>query len=196
MYRKKNVPTCKKPGDWRPSPPCLPVSLNDKSSVRRMMLARFRTTHDQFAAEEFLVVQLLHGTFRLFDGQHLDEGEPLRTLVVFVRHYLGVLHGSHAIEELKEIALRRIERQIPDIKPGSGDFDRFRSARRPRTLETVVARRLRHRSGGRFSTGKKPCNFLPERFLRRRPRWRALVARAIVAPSAGAATRTPAISPR
>ena len=112
-----------------------------------MMLARFRTTHDQFAAEEFLVVQLLHGTFRLFDRQHLDEGEALRTLVMFVRHYLGVLHGSDAIEEFKEIALRRIEGQIPDIKPGSGDFDRFRSARRTRRLETVVARRLRHRSG-------------------------------------------------
>ncbi len=74
-----------------------------------MMLARFRTAHDQLAAKEFLVVQLLHGAFRLFHRKHLDEGEALRTLVVFVRHYLGVLHRTDAIEEFEEITLRRIE---------------------------------------------------------------------------------------
>ena len=56
------------------------------------MLARFRTAHDQLAAEEFLVVQFLDGAFRLVDRLHLDEGEPFRALVVFVGHHLGVLH--------------------------------------------------------------------------------------------------------
>src|SRR5450755_2575397 len=163
-----------------------------------MMLARFRAAHDQLPAEEFLVVQFLHGAFRLVDREHLDEGEAFRTLVVFVRYHLGVLHRTDAVEEIEEIALRRIERQIPDIKPGRTDFDRFRFARRTRRLETVVARCLRNWSGrwSRFSTGEERRDFLPERFLRRRPRWRALVARAIVAPSAGAAARAPAISPR
>jgi len=75
-----------------------------------MMLARFRTAHDQFTAEEFLVVELLHGALRLVDREHLDEGEALRTLVVFIRHHLGVLHRADAVEEIEEIALRRFER--------------------------------------------------------------------------------------
>ena len=87
------------------------------------MLARFRAAHDQLAAEEFLVVQFLDGAFRFFDRVHLHKGETLRTLVVFVGHDLGVLHRADAIEELEEIALRRFERQVPDVKPGRGDFD-------------------------------------------------------------------------
>lgn len=74
-----------------------------------MVLARFRTADNQLATKEFLVVQFLHGAFRFLDRKHLDEGKALRTLVVLVRHHLGVLHCTDAIEELKEIALRRIE---------------------------------------------------------------------------------------
>src|SRR4051812_33324847 len=109
-----------------------------------MMLARFRTAHDQFAAEEVLVMQFLDGALRLVHREHLNEGKALRTLVVFVRYHLGVLHRADAVEELEEIALRRIKRQVPDIEPGGRDFDRFRLTRRTRRLEPVAARRLRY----------------------------------------------------
>jgi len=82
---------------------------SDNSLVRRMVLARFRTTYDQLPAEELLVVQLLHGAFRLFNRKHLHKSKPFRTLVVFVRHHFSVLDCTDAIEELKEIALRGIE---------------------------------------------------------------------------------------
>ena len=74
-----------------------------------MMLARFRTAHDELAAKELLVVQLFYGALGLVDRQHLDESEALRTLVVFVGHYFGVLDRADPIEELEEIALRRVE---------------------------------------------------------------------------------------
>jgi len=63
-------------------------------------------------------VQLLYSAFRLFDRQHLNEGEALRRWLCF-RSRPRVLHCSDAIEQFKEIALRRIEGQIPDI---SGDW--------------------------------------------------------------------------
>src|SRR2546421_333321 len=91
-----------------------------------MMLARFRAAYDQLPPEEFLVVQFLHCALRFVDGQHLDEGESLRTLVMPVSDDLGVLNCADAVEELEEVALRRVERQVPDVKPGRGHFDRFR----------------------------------------------------------------------
>src|SRR5688500_6825010 len=81
----------KKPGDWRRMPLRLPVLLSNKSSGSGMVLARFCATHDQLAAEEFLVVQFLHGAFCFINREHLHEGEALRTLVVFIGHDLGVL---------------------------------------------------------------------------------------------------------
>ena len=122
-----------------------------------LMLIGLRAAHNEPATEEFLVVQFLHGAFRLFDGQHLNEGEAFRTLVVLVRHYLRVLNRANSVEEFKEIALRGIERQVPDIEPGRGHFDRFRFMRRTRRLEAVVSR-CRYRSARRFrfSPGKNP----------------------------------------
>ena len=87
------------------------------------MLARFRTAHDQLAAKKLFVVQFLHGTFGLIDRQHLHEGEAFRTLVVLVRYYLCILHRADAIEELEKVALRRVEGQVPDVKPGRRDFN-------------------------------------------------------------------------
>ena len=110
-----------------------------------MMLARFRPAHDQLAAEEFLVVQFLHGPFRFVDGVHLDEGEAFRALVVPVGDDLCVLDCAHAVEELEQVALRGVEGQVPDVKPGRGDFDRLRftrSARSLRRLRTIASRRL------------------------------------------------------
>src|SRR2546423_8128784 len=188
-----------KPGDR--FSPRLPVSQNNVSLVRRMMLARFRAAHHQLPAEEFLVVQFLHGTLRFVDGIHLDEGEPLRTLVVTIRDDLGVLDRADTVEELEQVALRRVERQVPDVKPGRRHFDRFRFTRRPRRgLRTIPPRLLAlalHRSRRRFSApGEKVHDSLEQRFFYRSARGRVLVAGAIVAPSAGAAAWTPAVPPR
>lgn len=109
------------------------------------MLARFGATYDQFSAKEFFVVQFLHGALRFFDRQHLDEGKTLRTLVMSVGDNFSVLHCADTVEEFEEIALCRIERQIPDIKPGRGNFYRLRFAGRARRFEPIVARCLRHR---------------------------------------------------
>jgi hypothetical protein len=88
-----------------------------------MMFGRFRAAHDEFAAEEFFIVQFAHRTFRFVDRLHLHKGKALRTLIMFVSHDLGVLHLADAVEELEQIALGRVERKIPDIEPGSRYFD-------------------------------------------------------------------------
>src|ERR1043165_2094635 len=172
-----------------------------RSLVRRMMLARFRAAYHQLAAEKFLVVQFLHGALRFVHGQHLDEGESLRALVVAISYDLGVLDRADAVEELEQIALGRVERRVPDVKPGRRHFDRFRFTRRPRTrrLRTIPARMLcLRRSRRRFSAaGEKVHDPLQERFFYRSTRGRVLVAGAVsAAPSAGAAARTPAVPPR
>jgi hypothetical protein len=96
-----------------------------------MMFGRLGAAHDQFAAEEILVVQFVHGAFRLVHGLHGDEGEAFRALVVPVSHDLGILHVADAVEELEQIALGRIEGQVADVKSRRRDFDRLRSASRP-----------------------------------------------------------------
>jgi len=87
------------------------------------MLARFRAAHQKLAAEEFLVVQFTDGTTRFFDGLHLHEGKSLGALVVFVGHNFGVLHLPDAVEQFEEVALRRVEGQIADVKTRRRDFD-------------------------------------------------------------------------
>ena len=44
---------------------------------------------------------------------------------MFVTHDLGVLNMADAVEELEQVALRRIEGQVSDIKSGRGDLDRL-----------------------------------------------------------------------
>jgi len=112
------------------------------------MVVRFGSTHDQFAAKKLFVVQFLHSTFGFIDRQHLHESEAFRTLVMFVGYYLCVLHRADAVEEFEKIALRCVERQIPDVKPGRRDFNRLRSARGARRVGTVLTGRLRNRSDG------------------------------------------------
>ena len=73
------------------------------------MFAGFRAAHDQSAAEEFLIVQFLHGPFRFLDGLHLNKRKTLRALVVPIAYYLRVLHMPDAIEQLEEIALGGVE---------------------------------------------------------------------------------------
>ena len=65
------------------------------------VLIGFCATHHQPAAEEFLVVQFLHGALRFLDGLHLHKSKTFRALVVPVAYDLRVLHVPHAVEQFK-----------------------------------------------------------------------------------------------
>jgi len=71
-------------------------------------------------------MKLAHRPLRFVHGLHLHESETLRALIMFIAHHFGVLHVADAVEEIKQIAFRGIERQISDVKPRRSDFDRFR----------------------------------------------------------------------
>ena len=80
------------------------------------MFARFRAADHELAPEEFLVVQFLYGALRFVDGLHRNECKTFRALVVAIAYDLSVLHVADAVEQLEEIALRRVEGQIAHVK--------------------------------------------------------------------------------
>ena len=80
------------------------------------MLVGFRAAYHQPAAEEFLVMQFFHRTFRLFDGLHLHKGKTFRALIVAIAYDLGVMHVSDAVEQLEKIALCGVEGKIANVK--------------------------------------------------------------------------------
>ena len=96
------------------------------------MFARFRSAHDQLAAEEFLVMQLGHRSLRFVHGLHLHKSEALGALIMFIAHDFRILHVADTVEEIKEIALRGIERQVADVQTRRRDFNPFWLARRSR----------------------------------------------------------------
>jgi G:T-mismatch repair DNA endonuclease (very short patch repair protein) len=73
------------------------------------VFVRFRAAHYQLAAKEFLVMQLGDRSLRFVHGLHLDESETLRALIMLVAHHFRVLHVANTVEEVKQVALRRIE---------------------------------------------------------------------------------------
>ena len=87
------------------------------------MFARFRAADHEFAAEEFFVVQFLHGALGFLDGLHLHEGEPFRALVVPVTHDLCVLHVANAVKQFEEVALGSVEGKVADVKTRRIYFD-------------------------------------------------------------------------
>jgi hypothetical protein len=87
------------------------------------MMIGLCSANDQFPSQEFLIVQLRDGAAGFLDRLHLDEGEPFRALVMFVTHYLRVLHLPYSVKELEQVALRRFEGEVTDIEPGCGYFD-------------------------------------------------------------------------
>ena len=108
------------------------AAKNYSQALTRLVLIGFCPAHDQSAAKEFLVVQLLHGAFRFLDGLHLHKGKTFRALVVPVTYHLCILHVPYAVEQFKEIALGRVEGQVANVKTWRSDFDRLRFALRPR----------------------------------------------------------------
>ena len=73
------------------------------------MLDRFRAAHYELATEKLLIVELAHCPLRFFDGLHLHEGKPLRALIMFVAHNLGALDVADTVEQIEQVAFRRIE---------------------------------------------------------------------------------------
>jgi hypothetical protein len=101
-------------------------------ALMRLMLIGFRAAHNEPATKEFLVVQFLHSAFRFLDGLHLHKCKTFRALVVPIAYDLCVLHVSNAVEQVEEIALGSVERQVTNVEPRRRDFNPFWLARRSR----------------------------------------------------------------
>ena len=80
------------------------------------MLAGLGAADYQPAAEKFLIVQLFYGALCFLDRLHLYESKSFRALVVAITYDLGVLHVSDTVEQVEEIALCGIEREIANVK--------------------------------------------------------------------------------
>ena len=101
-------------------------------ALMRLMLIGFRAAHNEPATEEFLVVQFLHRAFRFLDGLHLHKRKTFRALVVPIAYDLCVLHVANAVEQVEEIALGGVERQVSNVETRRRDFNPFWLARRSR----------------------------------------------------------------
>lgn len=109
----------------------------------RLVLIGFRAAHNEPATEEFLVVQFLHSAFRFLDGLHLHKRKTFRALVVPIAYDLCVLHVANAVEQVEEIALGGVERQVANVETRRRDFNPFWLARRSRCWLRAIARLCR-----------------------------------------------------
>jgi hypothetical protein len=78
------------------------------------------------ATHEFLAAELDDGTASFLDGGHGHEGKAFGTLRAAVNDDFGVTDVAHAVEELKEITLGGVVREIADVKTLGGDFSGIR----------------------------------------------------------------------
>ena len=102
------------------------------------MLVGFRAANNEPAPEEFFVVQFVHSAFRFLDGLHLDKRKTFRALVVPIAYDLCVLHVSNAVEQVEEITLGSVERQVANVETRRCDFNPFGLACRPRWLRAIA----------------------------------------------------------
>ena len=122
------------------------------------MLIGFRAAHHEPATEEFLVVQFLHGAFRFLDGLHLHKRKTFRALVVPIAYDLCVMHVANAVEQVEEIALGGVERQVANVETRRRDFNPFWLARRSRWLRAIARLcRLLSFSRRRFRKIRQPA---------------------------------------
>jgi hypothetical protein len=132
-----------------------------------LMLIGFRAAHNKPATEEFLVVQFLHSAFRFLDSLHLHKRKTFRALIVSIAYDLCILHVSNAVEQVEEIALGGVERQVANVETRRRDFNPFWLACRSRWLRAIA--RLRWRFLFLATVAEKFGNTLPKRlFLRLR----------------------------
>jgi len=130
-----------------------------------LMLIGLRAAHNEPATEEFLVVQFLHRAFGFLDGLHLDKRKTFRALVVPIAYDLRVLHVSNAVEQVEEIALGGVERQVANVETRRRDFNPFGLACRPRWLRAIA--RLCRRFLFLAAVSEKFGNPLPKGFVLR-----------------------------
>src|SRR5262245_19544350 len=153
------------------------------------MLIGFRSAHDESATEEFLVVQFLHSAFRFLDGLHLDKRKTFRALVVPIAYDLCVLHVPNTVEQVEEIALGGVERQVANVETRRRDFNPLGFACRPRWLRAIA--RLCRRFPFLAAVSEKFGNALPKRFFLRLRRFlgspKAFLISSASAPTARAA---------
>jgi hypothetical protein len=129
------------------------------------MLIGFRAAHNEPATEEFLIVQFLHRAFRFLNGLHLDKRKTFRTLIVSIAYDLCVLHVSNAVEQVEEIALGGVERQVANVETRRRDFNPFGLTCRSRWLRAIA--RLCRRFLFLAAVSEKFGYPLPKRFLLR-----------------------------
>ena len=82
------------------------------ATLAALLVDGLRAADDQLATHVVFVVQFSDRAFRFVDGLHLDESEPLRFLRMLVGNDLYVLDRPDAGEELEEVALCRLKRQV------------------------------------------------------------------------------------
>jgi hypothetical protein len=104
----------------------------------RLVLIGFRAAHNEPATEEFLVVQFLYSAFRFLDGLHLHKRKTFRALVVPIAYDLCVVHVANAIEQVEEIALGGVERQVANVETRRRNFNLFWLARGARWLRAIA----------------------------------------------------------
>src|SRR5262249_1264385 len=115
--------------------------------------------------------------------------KTFRALVVPIAYDLCVLHVSNAVEQVEEIALGGVERQVANVETRRGDFNPFGLACSPRWLRAIARgyRRFLFLASGY----EKFVNPLPKRFFLRLRRFlgspKAFLISSASAPTARAA---------
>jgi len=102
------------------------VLLLRMATLAAPLVDGLRAADDQLATHVVFIVQLGDRALRFVDGLHLDEGEALGFVRMLVRNDLYVLDRSDPAEELEEIALRRLKRQVAYVNARGGNLDNLR----------------------------------------------------------------------
>jgi hypothetical protein len=134
-------------------------------------------------------VQFVHSALGFLDGLHLNKRKAFRALVVPIAYDLCVLDVSNTVEQVEEIALGGVERQVANVETRRRDFNPFWLACRPGWLRAIAG------LGRRFlflaAVSEKFGNLLPERFFLRLRRFlgapKAFLISSASAPTARAA---------
>ena len=94
-------------------------------AFRTTFIERLGTADYELAAHELFVVEFCDSAFGLIHGLHLHKGETLRTHVVAIHYDLDVLNRTNPIEEIEQVALSGVERQVAYVEARGCDFYDF-----------------------------------------------------------------------
>jgi len=118
------------------------------------LLHRLGSADDQLAAAHvLLVVELVDRPLGLVNRLHLDESESLRLHRVAVHHDLHVLDRSHPVEELEQIALRGVKRQVSNVETRGADLHDLGLAHSGRAVAARLPFRAAFRAALRAALG-------------------------------------------